>query len=153
MTSARPTLRCVHCKLVQYPTVKGDCRKCHKNPYELVTKVVLPADGVNAGDAGSTMVSSVSHWARTISSQAFSENIGNSLKLLRLAADLSQRDLATIMACPRTYISKIENAQACPTVKSFRRFATAFGVSPWFLAEAVEYLSAQHSLEEIPDDK
>jgi transcriptional regulator with XRE-family HTH domain len=47
---------------------------------------------------------------------------------LRRARHLSQRQLAGRMQVPRTYISKIENGKAIPTLGSLERLALALGV-------------------------
>lgn len=47
---------------------------------------------------------------------------------MRRAHHLSQRQLAGRMQVPRTYISKIENGKAIPTLGSLERLATALGV-------------------------
>jgi transcriptional regulator with XRE-family HTH domain len=46
----------------------------------------------------------------------------------RRARHLSQRQLAGRMEVPRTYISKIENGKAIPTLRSLERLAEALGV-------------------------
>ncbi len=50
------------------------------------------------------------------------------VKDIRRARHLSQRQLAGRMQVPRTYISKIENGKAIPTLKSLDRLAAALGV-------------------------
>ncbi len=47
---------------------------------------------------------------------------------IRRARHLSQRQLATRMEVPRTYISKIENGKAIPTLSSLERLACALDV-------------------------
>jgi len=47
---------------------------------------------------------------------------------MRRARHLSQRQLAGRMKVPRTYISKIENGKAIPTLGSLERLATALGI-------------------------
>ncbi len=47
---------------------------------------------------------------------------------IRRARHLSQRQLAGRMQVPRTYISKIENGKAIPTLGSLERLASALGV-------------------------
>ena len=47
---------------------------------------------------------------------------------LRHVRNLSQRQLATRMNVPRTYISKIENGKAMPTLSSLDRLARALQV-------------------------
>jgi transcriptional regulator with XRE-family HTH domain len=50
------------------------------------------------------------------------------VKEIRRARHLSQRQLAGRMQVPRTYISKIENGKAIPTLGSLERLADALGV-------------------------
>ena len=50
------------------------------------------------------------------------------IRNLRLRAGLSQRQLAMRMKVPRTYVSKIENEKACPTLSSLERLAQALHV-------------------------
>ncbi len=48
---------------------------------------------------------------------------------IRHARGLSQRQLAARMEVPRTYISKIENGKAMPTLSSLARLAAALEAS------------------------
>jgi ribosome-binding protein aMBF1 (putative translation factor) len=50
------------------------------------------------------------------------------VKDIRKARHLSQRQLAGRMQVPRTYISKIENGKAIPTLGSLERLASALEV-------------------------
>ena len=50
------------------------------------------------------------------------------VKEIRKARHLSQRQLASRMQVPRTYISKIENGKAIPTLGSLERLAAALEV-------------------------
>jgi transcriptional regulator with XRE-family HTH domain len=54
--------------------------------------------------------------------------VAGQVKEIRRARHLSQRQLAGRMQVPRTYISKIENGKAIPTLSSLERLATALGV-------------------------
>jgi len=56
-------------------------------------------------------------------------NLAASIRSLRLGRGLSQRQLAARMAVPRTYVSKIENEKATPTLSSLDRLARALEVS------------------------
>jgi transcriptional regulator with XRE-family HTH domain len=49
--------------------------------------------------------------------------------MLRQKSGLSQRQLAMRMQVPRTYVSKIENEKAMPTLSSLQRLASALEVS------------------------
>ena len=48
---------------------------------------------------------------------------------MRLRNGLSQRQLALRMSVPRTYVSKIENEKATPTLSSLERLARALEVT------------------------
>ena len=56
-------------------------------------------------------------------------NLANSIRSLRLRSGLSQRQLAGRMSVPRTYVSKIENEKATPTLSSLERLAKALEVT------------------------
>jgi transcriptional regulator with XRE-family HTH domain len=54
--------------------------------------------------------------------------VAAAIRSLRMRAGLSQRQLAMRMSVPRTYVSKIENEKACPTLGSLERLAQALRV-------------------------
>lgn len=54
--------------------------------------------------------------------------VAAAIRSLRLRSGLSQRQLALRMSVPRTYVSKIENEKACPTLGSLERLAGALRV-------------------------
>jgi transcriptional regulator with XRE-family HTH domain len=56
-------------------------------------------------------------------------NLASSIRAMRLRNGLSQRQLAGRMHVPRTYVSKIENEKATPTLSSLERLAKALEVS------------------------
>jgi ribosome-binding protein aMBF1 (putative translation factor) len=109
----REVVHCGFCKLVQFRPGSGLCRKCHK-PLDIEEPVRLgpiPVDNPiidPATEAGLRVASQV--------------------KEIRRARHLSQRQLAGRMQVPRTYISKIENGKAIPTLGSLERLADALGV-------------------------
>ena len=55
--------------------------------------------------------------------------VATAIRTLRLRNGLSQRQLALRMSVPRTYVSKIENEKATPTLSSLERLASALRVS------------------------
>jgi transcriptional regulator with XRE-family HTH domain len=57
-------------------------------------------------------------------------DIAFAVKLVRLANDLTQRDLAVKMHTSRTYISKIENSKCLPTFAGINRLAKALNATP-----------------------
>jgi transcriptional regulator with XRE-family HTH domain len=55
--------------------------------------------------------------------------VAKAIRNLRHRNGLSQRQLALRMGVPRTYVSKIENEKATPTLSSLARLAAALEVS------------------------
>ena len=110
---SREVLRCDHCKLVQYRTSNSLCRKCHKpldieEPAPLTPQLVTSMPVPASAEAGL--------------------QVAGQVREIRRARHLSQRQLASRMQVPRTYISKIENGKAIPTLGSLERLAMALEV-------------------------
>jgi transcriptional regulator with XRE-family HTH domain len=110
---AREVVRCDYCSLVQYRTSNSLCRKCHK-PLDVEETVAL-------------MPQLVASPAEPSSTEAGLQVAGQ-VRELRKARHLSQRQVAVRMQVPRTYISKIENGKAIPTLGSLERLAAALEV-------------------------
>jgi transcriptional regulator with XRE-family HTH domain len=55
--------------------------------------------------------------------------VAKAIRSLRQRSGLSQRQLALRMGVPRTYVSKIENEKATPTLSSLARLALALEVT------------------------
>jgi len=109
----REVVRCDFCSLVQYRTANSLCRKCHKTLD--VEEPVRPT------------LQLVPHAAAQPSAEAGLQVAGQ-VRDIRKARHLSQRQLAGRMQVPRTYISKIENGKAIPTLGSLERLAAALEV-------------------------
>jgi transcriptional regulator with XRE-family HTH domain len=110
----REVLRCDHCSLVQFRTVSSMCRKCHKPlDVEEPEPVALPA---------------LSLVPPAAPSEIGGLQVATAVRDLRRVRNLSQRQLAGRMNVPRTYISKIENGKAMPTLGSLERLARALQV-------------------------
>lgn len=110
---AREVLRCAHCTLVQFRTVNSLCRRCHK-PLEIdEPEPALPQLVVSSGSSNANQDDI---------------NVARSVREIRQSRGLSQRQLAARMDVPRTYISKIENAKAMPTLSSLERLAKALEI-------------------------
>ena len=110
---AREVLRCDYCSLVQFRTSNSLCRRCHK-PLEMDEPEPLTPQLVTA------------------ESQAAEEpdgiDVARAVREVRHGKSMSQRQLAARMQVPRTYISKIENGKAVPTLSSLDRLAQALEV-------------------------
>ena len=109
----REVVRCDYCSLVQYRTNNSLCRKCHKpldieEPAPPVLQLVPHPSAAPSAEAGL--------------------QVAGQVRDIRKARHLSQRQLAGRMQVPRTYISKIENGKAIPTLGSLERLASALEV-------------------------
>jgi len=109
---AREVLRCEHCSLVQFRTSNSLCRRCHKS-----LEIEEPEPAVQA-------IALVPPHKQEESGL----QVAAAVRDLRHMRNLSQRQLAGRMNVPRTYISKIENGKAMPTLGSLERLATALQV-------------------------
>jgi len=108
----REVLRCDHCALVQFRTTTSLCRRCHKS---LEVEVPEPAPATIA-------------LVPEASAPEGGLQVATAVRDLRHVRNLSQRQLALRMGVPRTYISKIENGKAMPTLSSLDRLARALQV-------------------------
>jgi len=108
----REVLRCDHCKLVQFRTLTLSCRRCKKSLE--VEKPALPPAPLA--------------FVPTPRAEEEGIQVATAVRDLRHVRNLSQRQLAARMGVPRTYISKIENGKAMPTLSSLDRLARALEV-------------------------
>jgi transcriptional regulator with XRE-family HTH domain len=110
---SREVVRCDHCHLVQFRTNNNLCRKCRASLDEDEPEPILmeppPVAEPPAGNHSHLQIASA-------------------IRILRQKSGLSQRQLALRMQVPRTYVSKIENEKAMPTLSSLQRLATALEV-------------------------
>jgi transcriptional regulator with XRE-family HTH domain len=110
---SREVVRCDHCHLVQFRTNNHLCRKCRASLDEDEPPAILVVPEVSAPENEKR-----SHL-----------QVAAAIRRLRQKSGLSQRQLALRMQVPRTYVSKIENEKAVPTLSSLYRLATALEVS------------------------
>jgi transcriptional regulator with XRE-family HTH domain len=96
---------------VQFRTVNDICRKCKKSLLPELPKVQPIAIA-----------------AEPEAPEPQGIQVAAAVRDLRHVRNLSQRQLATRMNVPRTYISKIENGKAMPTLSSLDRLARALQV-------------------------
>jgi transcriptional regulator with XRE-family HTH domain len=109
----REVVRCEYCRLMQYRTTNSLCRRCRRpldieEPVHLAPQLVASQPAQSGTEAGLRVAAQV--------------------REIRRARHLSQRQLAGRMQVPRTYISKIENGKAIPTLGSLERLALALEV-------------------------
>lgn len=149
---AREVVRCDHCHLVQFRTNNGLCRRCHASLDPDEPEILAPEPAPIA-TTDNTSTSAI--------------QVASAIRNLRQRSGMSQRQLALRMNVPRTYVSKIENEKATPTLSSIERLAHALNVSvpellngatgrdtevrdllnDQFIAEMVPYLSQLNGMQ------
>src|ERR1700677_3601122 len=135
---SREVVRCDHCLLVQFRTTNNNCRRCHASmDEEPEPEPIMAAPPVMMAVAGNGR----GHL-----------NLATSIRSLRLRNGLSQRQLAGRMSVPRTYVSKIENEKATPTLSSLERLARALEVTVPELLSGGEK-SRQDEISELVKDQ
>jgi transcriptional regulator with XRE-family HTH domain len=135
---SREVVRCDHCFLVQFRTTNSLCRRCHLSLDEEEPEAVTPVAEVLPMQANPTGSGHL--------------NLAYAIRTLRLRSGLSQRQLALRMAVPRTYVSKIENEKATPTLKSLERLAKSLEVNVPDLLSGGER-SRQEEVRELMEDE
>jgi len=111
---SREVVRCDDCHLVQFRTNNNLCRRCRTSldedePEPILTDVTPPPEPEESGEPA--------------------VHVAKAIRDLRHRSGLSQRQLAMRMGVPRTYVSKIENEKATPTLSSLARLAAALEVT------------------------
>jgi transcriptional regulator with XRE-family HTH domain len=109
----REVMHCRFCKLIQFRTFNSLCRRCRRPLDTEESFHPIPAP------SGSTFVDPSAEAGQRVAGQ---------VREIRRARHLSQRQVAWRMQVPRTYISKIENGKAIPTLSSLERLAAALDV-------------------------
>src|SRR6202046_568301 len=114
---SREVVRCDHCLLVQFRTTNSLCRRCHLSLDEDEAEIAALSP-----EPQTLPVNINSHGRGHL-------HLAQSIRNLRLRGGMSQRQLALRMSVPRTYVSKIENEKATPTLSSLERLARALEVT------------------------
>lgn len=113
--ASREVYRCDFCSLVQFRTASLLCRRCHK-----------PLEAEEEPEP--TPVAPVAVVPRPQATQPSESAVALRIREIRSQRNMSQRQLAAKMSVPRTYISKVENGRATPTLTSLERLAEALSV-------------------------
>ena len=109
--------RCTYCQLNQFVTRDGKCRKCHAT---LVIPTPQP-EAVETEDVGSQTSDNGLTLMRIL---------GQKNKAARESRQMSQQYQADKAGCPRSFISKIENAKSGSLVETVCRLAGALNIEP-----------------------
>jgi transcriptional regulator with XRE-family HTH domain len=100
---------------VQFQTNSHLCRRCHVSLDEEIVEVAATPQPITAPSIQRDLPGHL--------------QLAAAIRSLRHRNGLSQRQLAMRMNVPRTYVSKIENEKATPTLSSLARLARALEVT------------------------
>lgn len=137
MSTLREVIRCQHCRLNQFAQGNRLCKRCKG-------ELGVPLHHVVRRPRAGHEAARVKPVPATVAERV----VG-----LRTKSKLSQCQLAKLIDCPRTWISKIENGRCHPQIATVQRLALAFGVSitellpiapesSWADPELVEFMQA-----------
>jgi hypothetical protein len=124
---SRETVKCPHCRLNQFKTVSGDCRRCHKAL--VIVEAAVPVKPAVIID---------SNFMLPPIGRKMDEAIALTSKTLRQAFNFSQKDAAARYGCPRSYFTKIENGTQSMTVPSIARLASTYDLSLGSFMQIIE---------------
>lgn len=110
--SDREIIRCQACKLNQFMTNSGNCRKCH---------AALKSEPVAVA-----IVTEEHCWRAA----EYFKNFGANMRILRQAIGLSSLQLAGKAGMWRQGISRIENGRSIPDLQGCYRLAKALDIPP-----------------------
>lgn len=116
-------------------TSHQNCRRCHQPLIEREPEHFAPIPPVPDNSDPSQLPGRDGFIA------AGHSDFARTMKLIRWAFGYSQRDLAGLMKVPRTYVSKLENHKATPTLASLERFATVLGLDCFSVVWLAEQIS------------
>lgn len=111
---SREVVRCDRCQLVQFRTNNNNCRRCKTSLDQEEPEPILVQPEPQL---------------QPPAMHRHGIQVALAIRTLRQRSGLSQRQLALRMSVPRTYVSKIENEKATPTLSSLERLARALEVT------------------------
>jgi DNA-binding XRE family transcriptional regulator len=115
--AAKEVIRCKNCRLNQYMTRQGNCRRCHQ-PLVCPEPVAAVSPTIAAPSTGPARPR---------------VDMATAIWMLRSARGLSQRDMARKMGIARTYISKLESNRCMPSAAQISRIAGTLEISEYCL--------------------
>jgi hypothetical protein len=121
----RVVIRCKECRLNQFLTRNGLCRKCRHELIEKPKEEIKPVV--------------VEVWRPNHS--GLRKAVALTFRLIRLVLGKSQRDMASISKLPRSYWSKLENCNALPTVGQLERLCGFLEISVYGFVLIAERLA------------
>ena len=126
----REVIRCKTCRLVQYRTRTGNCRRCVRAlPQRLEFLIPPPAPPEEAAAEPTS---------ETFANQETVENIGQRIRQLRESRTMTQSQLQSRSKVSRSYLSRIESGQMTPSLGTLEKISEALnvGLNRFFIPES-----------------
>lgn len=139
MDKFRAVIRCAACRLVQFQTASGNCRKCLR-PLPLAPAVVtlVPEKGPKPGPEVCSFKARRGEGVDGKMAPRTAISLGRTLLAIRRAVGMTQQQATDADGMPRTYVSRLENGRMTPGPETLGRFAAVYGVSVWLLLQSPE---------------
>lgn len=125
-------VRCGGCLLNQFRTANDLCRKCGE-------RLTLPV--VELGE-GEELLEPQVHRVRRPRGPGIAAQMAQVIFLQRSQMNITQSMLGVRIGVPRTYVSKLENGGAMPSLNSLKRIADGLGLPAWMLVKRAEEAAA-----------
>jgi len=114
--SDRPTIRCAACRLNQFMTANGLCRKCGAPLVRTVSGACEEFNCIPTTITCNPQVPLIEEMRDPIVVM-----VATRLKIARKHRGISHRQLAVAYGSSRTYFSKIEHFQVVPSIPNLKR--------------------------------
>lgn len=146
--TARETVRCKPCGLVQFQTRSGRCRRCLRDMELTQVPLGSASQAPNSvmPPAGADRYTKRQSSEQRNHSSRLKSAVARRSRAARERIGMTQTQLARQMAIPRSYLSRIENERLLPGPKMLERLASALRIdfaSLW--TDGDEYAAGTHA--------
>lgn len=119
--SDRPTIRCAACRLNQFMTASGDCRRCR-------LPLVKPVSGACDFEPNLVHTSTEEHSNYEGMLQPVGYLIGSRLRAVRESMRFSQIEAALLSEVSQPWISRMEQGRTDPQIGTLEKYTEALRV-------------------------
>lgn len=143
--SPKLIIRCSSCRLVQFETRSGSCRRCEQPlPLPQATRVARLSEGVVSRVHPTAMrADGAGKVSRREWSAGLRQAVARRTRERRMELGVSQVKFARMLGIPRSYLSRVENEHLLPGPAMLARLAQYLGVEFHSMWESYRDSSAQ----------
>ena len=139
-TTARVSVRCIHCSLPQFANALQICRRCHQ-PYVELPPLLPSPDPELEPPLTTLSIYSRTHGERDLSqltASGYARTVPLVIRMLRLRLNASQVETCRRLPCLRNLWNKWERGNSLPSVRSLCGIAQTLKVTPQVFLELCE---------------